>query len=186
VAAAQAPGVGPDAVEDMTTEPALEPLNRLVGTWTTDATHPELPGIVVRGTAVIEWLEGERFLIHRAGTDHPDFPDAISIIGITERDRVSDAPGDESAAATESRLCMHYFDSRGVFRVYEVSIDDRAWRLWRDAPGFSQRFTGTFADGGDTIIGRWQLCRDDTHWHDDLQITYRRAVLDGSSWKTAT
>ena len=27
---------------------------------------------------------------------------------------------------------------------------------------------------GDTIVGQWQLCRDDLHWADDLQITYRR------------
>jgi hypothetical protein len=65
-------------------------------------------------------------------------------------------------------------DSRGVFRVYEASIADASWRLWRDAPGFSQRFTGPFSAGGDTIVGRWQLCRDDVHWADDLEITYRR------------
>jgi hypothetical protein len=156
------------------TEPALEPLNRLVGNWTTEITHPELPGVVARGTAVIEWLEGERFLIHRAHTAHPYFPDSISIIGITDQDRVADAPDDNTAVGAASRICMHYFDSRGVFRIYEAAIDDQAWRLWRDAPRFSQRFTGTFADGGHTIAGRWQLCRDDVDWHDDLEITYRR------------
>lgn len=158
----------------MTTEPALEPLNRLVGTWTTEATHPAYPGVVVHGIAHIEWLEGEQFLIHRASSEHPDFPDSISIIGVTERDRVDDAPGTGSSAAGESRLSMHYFDSRGVFRIYGATVDDRAWRLWRDAPGFSQRFVGTFADGGDTIVGSWQLRPDDIHWDDDLQITYRR------------
>jgi hypothetical protein len=158
----------------MMTERPLEQLNRLVGTWTTEATHPALPGLIVHGIAVIEWLEGERFLIHRARIDHADFPDSISIIGITDRDRVENAPTDDPAAATELRLAMHYFDSRGVFRVYDVSVDDQAWRLWRDAPGFSQRFTGTFADRGDTIAGHWQLCRDDITWNDDLQITYRR------------
>jgi hypothetical protein len=158
----------------MTASPLPEQLDRLVGTWTTDATHPALPGVVVQGTAVIEWLQGERFLIHRAHVDHADFPDAISIIGFTDRDRVDDSPGNDAAADTESRLYMHSFDSRGVFRILEVSIDDEAWRLWRDAPGFSQRFTGTFADGADTIVGRWQLREDDVHWNDDLQITYRR------------
>jgi hypothetical protein len=158
----------------MTTEPALAPLDRLVGTWTTDATHPALPGVIVHGTVVIEWLEGERFLIHRARTDHPDFPDSISIIGLTERDRVDDPPHRDPAIAGEPLMTMHYFDSRGVFRVYQVSADDEAWRHWRDAPGFSQRFIGTFTAGGDTIVGRSQLSRDDVHWDDDLQITYRR------------
>ena len=157
----------------MTADPTLEPLDRLVGTWATEATHPAMPGVVVHGTAIIEWLEGERFLIHRARTDHPDFPDALSITGHIEHDRVDGATGAVPAAATP-RLRMHYFDSRGVFRDYEASMADASWRIWRDAPGFSQRFTGTLSDGGDTIVGRWQLCRDDVHWADDLQITYRR------------
>jgi len=162
----------------MTPEPTFKPLDRLVGTWTTEATHPAAPGVVVRGTVVVEWLEGERFLIHRARTDHPDFPDSISITGLMDQDRMDgasgNAPGAATAAGGESRLRMHYFDSRGVFRVYEASMDDASWRFWRDAPGFAQRFTGTLADGGDTIVGRSQLCRDGVHWHDDLAITYRR------------
>lgn len=72
------------------------------------------------------------------------------------------------------KIRSHYFDSRGVFRVYEASVDDTAWRLWRDAPGFSQRFAGTFADDGKTTEGLWELCEDDEHWASDLQITYRR------------
>ena len=141
-------------------EATLKQFNRGLGTWATEATHPAFPGVVVRGTAVIEWLEGERFLIQRSRTDHPDFPDSISIIGFTDRDRIGTAAGD---AASERQLTMHYFDSRGVFRVYETSADDRCWRIWRDAPGFSQRFTGTFAADGDTILGLWQMSRDDAH-----------------------
>jgi hypothetical protein len=152
------------------------PLERLVGTWATEATHPALPGVVVHGSAVIEWLEGERFLIHRARTEHPDFPDSISIIGVTDRDRLDNQSDQGSGVDTDANLSMHYFDSRGVFRVYDVSLDDEAWRLWRDAPGFSQRFTGAFTDGGDTIDGHWQLCRDDIHWDDDLEIIYRRSM----------
>lgn len=152
----------------------LKQLQRLVGTWTTEATHPAMPGLVVRGSINCEWLEGERFLIHRARTDHPDFPDSISIIGSTDRDRVDKVAGADSQTSSEPALTMHYFDSRGVFRVYQVSMDAEAWRIERMDPGFSQRFVGTFSDDGDTMRGIWQLCQDDVHWHDDLQITYRR------------
>jgi hypothetical protein len=154
----------------MTMQPdsMFDPLDRLVGTWMTEATHPAMPGVVVRGTATIEWLDGKRFLTHRARNDHPDFPDSLSVMGEMSHDRVD---GDDD---TVPKLRMHYFDSRGVFRVYDASIDDATWRLWRSAPGFSQRFTGQVADQGDTIVGQWQLCRDDVHWIDDLQITYRR------------
>jgi hypothetical protein len=88
----------------MTTEPRLRHLSRLVGTWNTDLTHPALPGVLVHGTAVVEWLEGERFLVQRARTDHADFPDSISIIGSTDRDRVEDTPPVDAATATEPRL----------------------------------------------------------------------------------
>jgi len=158
-----------------TSAPALQPLDRLVGAWTTEATHPAFPGVIVRGTVTIEWLEGERFLIHRARTDHPDFPDMIAIIGFTDRDRAGEASANDPKTGGAPELTMHYFDSRGVFRVYKAGVDDEAWRVWRDAPGFSQRYTGTFADGGDAIFGRWQLCQDDVRWNDDLQITYRRS-----------
>ena len=152
-------------------KPELEPLHHLVGTWTTEATHPALPHVVVRGTAVVEWLEGERFLIHRASNEHPDFPDSISIIGFTDHDRV----GNAAASSSEQKLTMHYYDSRGVFRIYDAAMDDVSWRLERLASGFAQRFVGTFADGFRTIVGVWQLCEDDVDWNDDLRITYRRA-----------
>jgi hypothetical protein len=148
--------------------------DRLVGTWTTEMTHPALPNAVVHGHVVTEWLEGERFLIQRSRTDHADFPDAISIIGSTDDDRVDPSTG-MPVVRGEPRLTMHYFDSRGVFRVYDTSIDTEAWRFSRLAPGFSQRFTGTFAPDGDSIEGLSQLS-DDASWKDDLRTTYRRSV----------
>ena len=139
------------------TEDRLEPLNALVGEWRIEATHPMFPSTVVHGQADFEWLEGERFLLQRSRTDHPDFPDSLIVFG-----------------AESEELSMHYFDSRGVHRVYGVSFGEGVWRMWRDAPGFSQRFTGTFSDGGDTIEGLWKLSRDDSTWDDDLEIVFRR------------
>lgn len=160
----------------MTADPTLAELDRLVGTWATEATHPALPGVVVHGTAVGAWLAGGRFLTLRACTDHPDFPDSLSVIGDMGHDRVdgAGAPAGAGPAARTSALRMHYFDARGVFRLYEVRVDDASWQWWRDAAGFSQRFTGRSADGGETIVGRSQLCTDHVHWADDLAITYRR------------
>jgi hypothetical protein len=90
------------------------------------------------------------------------------------QDRVGGADGADPTDADASQLRMHYFDSRGVFRVYEVRVDDTVWRWWRDAPGFSQRFAGVIAADGNTIDSHSQLCEDDIHWTDDLQVTYRR------------
>ena len=156
----------------MTPDPTLTPFNALVGTWATEATHPGMPGVVVHGTVVVEWLEGARFLNVHARTDHPDFPDALSVIGDMDHDR--EGAGGKPLVATPSSLRLYYFDSRGVFRLCETSIDATSWRVSRMAPGFSQRFTGRFSDGGDTIRGTWELCTDDIHWADDLAIAYRR------------
>jgi hypothetical protein len=141
----------------------LEQLGRrLVGPWTTEATHPAVPGTVVAGTADVEWLEGERFLIFRSHNDHPDFPDSISIIGDTDGFR------------------WHYFDSRGVHRVYGFRIGGDTWEIARDVPAedesaFSQRLTVTFEDDDATMAGRSKISYDNETWQDDLQITYRRS-----------
>jgi hypothetical protein len=44
-----------------------------------------------------------------------------------------------------------------------------------EAPGFSQRFTGTFSPDRNTITGRGQLSRDGATWDDDLSLIYRKA-----------
>lgn len=156
----------------MTSDPTLTPFSALVGTWTTEATHPMMPGVIVHGTATVKWLEGERFLDFHALTDHPDFPDTLSIIGDMSHDQSELGGG--PLVAQPSALRMYSFDSRGVFRIHETSIDATSWRVWRMAPGFSQRFAGRFSDGGTTISGTWGLCTDDITWADDLAITYRR------------
>jgi hypothetical protein len=141
---------------------------RLVGQWTTEATHPALPGPVISGSAQVEWLEGKKFLIYRTQYDHPDLPDAISIIGDTDG------------------LQMHYFDTRGVHRVYELSVTDDGWvmSMDRNSPArsfassdapFSQRMTYTFDHADQKMSGQGQLSHDDVTWEDDLTITCRRA-----------
>jgi hypothetical protein len=135
----------------------LQPLNALVGEWTSEATHPAFPGKVVAGSVSVEWLEGERFLLQHTRSDHPDFPDALLVLGETEEGFVS-----------------HYFDSRGVHRIYQLGFDDGVWRLWRDEPGFNQRFTGTFEDDGNRIVGLWEASEDGSRWEPDLGITFVR------------
>ncbi len=130
---------------------------RLVGEWITEATHPATPGTVVHGTASVQWLEGEQFLIFRSRSDHPDFPDSISIIGDTDG------------------LRMHYFDSRGIHRIYEMTVTNDGWEIARDAPEFSQRLRVMFAEENNTMIGKSKLSEDHATWNDDLEINYYRA-----------
>jgi hypothetical protein len=137
-------------------DPALEPFDALVGTWDTEASHPKLDAIV-RGRVTLEWLEGGKFLVQRSRTDHDLFPDAISVVGAPE---------------TGEGLVMEYFDSRGVRRTYGIALEDGVLRIWRDAPGFAQRFEATL--GPESFVGQWQLAETPGDWKDDLKVTYHR------------
>ena len=137
-------------------DPALEPFDALIGTWTTEATHPQID-VVVPGSTTYEWLEGRRFLQQRTRNDHESFPDAIGVIGAPE-----DGDG----------LVLEYFDSRGVRRTYGVSLDGGVLRFWREHPGFAQRFSATL--GRDRFEGQWQLAKTPGEWQDDLKVIYRR------------
>jgi hypothetical protein len=138
-------------------DPRLDPFEVLIGPWTTVATHPSIDA-VVPGSVVFEWLDGGHFVVERTHNDDERFPDAISIIGAPE---------------TSSGLVMEYFDSRGVRRTYGVSLEDGVLRIWRDAPGFDQRFSAEL--GHDAFQGLWQVAIGPGDWKDDLKVVYRRA-----------
>ena len=69
---------------------------------------------------------------------------------------------------------MLYFDERGVSRIYQTSLNGNVWQLWRNAPGFSQRFTGTLADNANTIDLITEVSEDNVTWARDLVQTYTR------------
>jgi hypothetical protein len=46
--------------------------------------------------------------------------------------------------------------------------------VWRDAPGFFQRFNATFTDA-ETIDGRWESSSDGSTWEPDFDMTYSKA-----------
>jgi hypothetical protein len=72
-------------------------------------------------------------------------------------------------------LAQHYFDSRGVARVYAMTITDEAWTLVREHPGFSQRFVGAFSGDGRVIDGRWEICRDGSNSELDCRLKYTKS-----------
>lgn len=147
-------------MEQSDREPALERLEALVGEWTLEAGPPGGPRWPGGGRVRFEWLEGRTFLVQRWTIGLPEAPDGIAIIGL----------GDEPGAFRQ-----HYFDSRGIHRVYEMTLDGGVWRLWRNAsPPFPQRFRGVFEDEGRTIAGRWEKAEDGGAWTTDFDMTYRR------------
>ncbi len=137
---------------------ALERLDAFVGEWSMEASF----AAGVTGRAVFEWVLGGQFLVER--TEVPGAPDGIAIVGL---DRDGEA------------FTQHYFDSRGVARVYAMTFSDGVWTLLRDSPDFSpldfwQRFTGEFSADGGTISCRWETSRNGSSWEHDFDLTYRK------------
>jgi hypothetical protein len=135
--------------------PALDQLQVLVGDWTMES--PQYPE--GRGLEAFRWLEGGAFLVQQSEAERDAFPSSTWIIGRDD--------------STET-YCVLYYDSRGVSRVYQMSLSGGVWKLWRDAPGFSQRFTGTIADDGSTIRGQWESSQDGSNWEHDFDLTYTK------------
>ena len=72
---------------------------------------------------------------------------------------------------------QHYFDSRGVARIYEVSLEDGVLRIWRDDPDdFSQRYAGALSADGSAIRGAWEICEDGATWEHDFELLYAKAI----------
>jgi hypothetical protein len=144
---------------------SLQALKALVGKWSMVPMFEGMPPPETGAPVSFEWLSGERFLIERWEVPVPEAPDGIAIIGADPE--------------REGSYLQHYFDSRGVARVYRMSFEEGVWKLWRDEPDFSpldfsQRFTGTFSDDRKTIAGAWEICHDGETWEHDFDLTYTK------------
>jgi hypothetical protein len=148
-------------MDQPTAEDALKKLEPLVGEWTLEAIGADGVPWPGSGRAVFEWHDSRVHLIERSWVDLPEAPDGISIIGC------------DAANGTWYQL---YSDERGVCRVYEMSIGDGEWKLWRTGVPFPQRFAATISDDGNTITGRWEKAEDGSTFTTDFDLIYRRAT----------
>ena len=142
--------------------PALGPLEVLAGEWDmalSNASFLPSPSDTVMGRVSIEWTENGAFLVMYMGSKPPATPDATWLIG---RDEVT------------PNYTVLYYDTRKVSRVYEMSFADGVWKIWRNAPGFSQRFEGHMGADGNTIKAEWEKSTDGKQWEHDFSITYTR------------
>jgi hypothetical protein len=151
---------------------ALARLDVFVGEWVLEARFPADPaarsGSAVNGPKVLsrfEWTLDRQFLLQRTEVPIREAPDSLTVVGVDL----------ETGAYTQ-----HYYDSRGVARLYSMSLFDGVWTLTRESPDFTpldfrQRFTGTFSDDGNVISGAWEKDVNGSGWEHDFDLIYRKA-----------
>ena len=146
----------------------MDEFEPLIGEWRAEGQVPIEPPLNIRGIATFERL-GELMVFRTAG-EPAEVPDSLSIIG--------GAPDGDAQP-------MHYFDTRGVKRLYLTKIEGKTWTIWRDpgedwngpnGPGFNQRFIGEISADGNSIEGRWERGMGDAgdQWEIDVPINYFR------------
>ena len=152
-------------MSEPTRSPQLERLEPLAGEWSVEVVFPGAPQTDVRARAVFEWELNGQFLVQRTQVPIPEAPDSVALI----------AWDPERQSYTQ-----HYFDSRGVVRVYAMKWDGSVWTLQRDTPDFSplnflQRFRAQLSDDGTRLAGAWEINRDGSTWEHDFDLNYTRS-----------
>lgn len=148
---------------DAQRHPALEPFGVLVGEW---EMRPRFGGAEAPGgaRATFEWIEGGALLIQRWQVPVPEAPDGIAVFGWDER---------------RGAVLQHYFDTRGVIRLYTAALEGSQLTLERTEPDFSpldfaQRFEGTVSEDGSSIEGSWLIAHDLETFEKDFDLDYIR------------
>ena len=137
----------------------LAALDVFVGEWIAQVEVPDAPP----GRSTFEWDLRGTVLVERALSPLPEYPDGLMII-----------------TPTADGYLQHYFDSRGVTRIYWMTLTDRMWTLVRTEPDFtplefSQRYVGMIAEDGLRIEGTWQTSTDGGQsWQVDIPLSYTR------------
>jgi YHS domain-containing protein len=139
--------------------PALEHLEVLAGMWKVEMVFPADPANIVRGHVSFDWLEEGAFLAMRLPVETTGPQRSIWVIGRDD--------------SVDTYSVLH-FDPRGVSRIYQMSLERSEWKMWREAPSFSQRYVGTFSEDKNIITARWEKSGDGTNWEHDFDLTYTR------------
>ena len=144
----------------------LERLEPFVGEWRIEApAFPLQAEIADAACTTFEWTLGGAFLLQRSSVPVPEAPDSLSLMG---------PDGDDA-------YTQHYFDARGIARVYAMTFDGRDWTLERHTADFSplpfhQRWLATFSADRNAIEGRWETSPDGRDWELDFELAYRRVA----------
>jgi hypothetical protein len=117
------------------------------------------PNQTLTGHVEVEPIESGRLVALRQLTDPGGPPTATWVIGRDD---------------SQPDCTVLYADSRGVTRVYAMSLNGDRWKIWRDDPDFSQRFDAAIAPDRNRISGTWEKRSSPSEWEHDFDLSYTR------------
>ena len=132
----------------------MSALDRLLGTWEVTMHHSDMPEPVTGRQRYERVLDGA-FVLQQWTYDRSDFPDAMALL---------------------SGNRYHYFDVRGITRVFELDVDDAGWSMIHLDEELSQRQTARFR-GPNVIDSTGERSYDaGVTWQPDFTMTYQRVT----------
>jgi hypothetical protein len=144
---------------------ATERLDAFIGRWRTEgwtAETADAPSATIDALDTYEWLPGRCGLLHRVDARVGDVHvEGAEIIG-----------WDPDSQAYRTL----YFGTDGP-AAYEATLSDAEGVLVWTMRSRSDRFTGTFSDGGRRLKGYWEQRDDEGNWRRWMDVTLTR--LDG-------
>ena len=127
-------------------------LAKLLGSWDITMSHVAISE-PVSGRQTYERVLEAAFVMLRWTYDHPEFPDAIALMDDTT---------------------FHYFDVRGVTRVFDFDINSSGWTMNRRDEDFWQRSSARFISP-DEMQGSGENSYDaGLTWQHDFHMSYVR------------
>ena len=130
----------------------MSALDRLLGIWECTMHHSAMSEPVTGRQRYERVLDGT-FVLQHYTYDHPDLPGAMALL-------------------SDDRY--HYFDVRGIARVFELDVDEAGWSMIRLDDNFSQRSTARFR-GPDVVESIEEVSHDNgVTWQPDFTMAYQR------------
>ena len=140
--------------------PALEPLDLLVGEWSltiSNAWFLESPDATRHGSATARWL-GDAFIELESSLEGE--PLWHFAFGRTD---------------ANDELVALYYDPRPTSRLFRMTFVDGTWTLFREDPDFHQRLVASVSPA--RVVGHWDASDDGgATWRKDFDVTLERVA----------
>ena len=152
-----------------TLNPDASALDTFVGEWHVEGEQiegPIGPAATITATQRYEWLQGQRFLVHRFDGQVGASPaSCIEIIGCNR----------------DTGLCrIHTFYNNGLTNVWDVELHAGRWHLYGDwnmaGRAMKVRCTIAFHDDAKAMRSHWEHSSDGVRWHTFWDLRAKKAI----------